>query len=663
MKALQIFVWLTFLVLAAGCIQLGDQSPSQPRPQTRSTDLTVQAGQAFDRGDFAAAAALYRRYLEQNPQSPRRETVLALAGLSSEHSGQFLSSVNYYQALIDQYPQSAYAGKVLTRIPELLLLAGRPDEALAKSEALSRTQTDSTTRAALKLSSGRALYTLGRFQPALVSFIEAMTGATAATRNEAQRGLEASLYNLNADELNNVFRQYGQNYPGPEAFWHLIRLAAVSGDSVALAERAAYFRSYFPTHPWLGALTALETEPSSQSAQVSGAQYDPKPAASTVALTQKPFLAGDGVPQSFGPIQEGMVKVGAILPLTVDQSSRFAVDILAGLKLALSLLPNKVTVIPLDTAGDPAQAIRLVNESASDPTMVVLVGPLTSRESLAAAQTAQLAGIPLIAISQRLGLNSGRPMVFRLFLTPKHQAEAVARYAVKVNGISRLGIMYPDDSYGQAMLGFYRSEIERLGASLSAAASYDPVSNDFSAAITSLTGGEFIRRADITYQAPVKFEALFIPDSPASISQILPRLAFYDVTKMLFLGTPLWLTDDLATNTGHYLTDSLIPDSYNSLSQRNEAVEFRTLYERANGRPPNQFAAYGYDAGIAIVTALNRGASSRAQIIQALSTFGPFPGATGPFSFDQDGEYTIEPMMLTIKNKKFVIVAEPASSR
>jgi ABC-type branched-subunit amino acid transport system substrate-binding protein len=621
-------------------------------------------GQAYDRGDYAAALGHYRSFLAQNPAGPRREAVLALAGLSAERLGSFADAASLYRALLAEFPASPYAPAVKARIPDLLTLAGRAPEAMELANALAAPEPDPAARAALRLSAGRAAFAAGRFQEAAVAFIEAM-GGEPAVRETARRGLEASLAGLDETSLYNVARQYGQNYPGPEAFWFYARSAALSGDLGALAERAAYFRRYYPAHPWLPALEALASggQEAARSQAPPGAGFDPRPDPAAYALAGPPGLpAQGGQGPSFGGLR-GQILVGALLPLTTDPSAKFAGQILTGLQLALAPYASQVAVVPLDTAGDPGQAVRLVHESAANPAMLLLVGPLASREALAAAQAAQVAQMPLLAVSQRVGLTTGRPMVFRLFLTPKHQAEAVARYAVAVKGLRSLATLHPNDGYGQAMAGFFRDEVKRLGGAIVHAAGYDPASSDWSGAVAQLTGAGSVRRASASYQAPVGFEAVFIPDSPGNIGQILPQMAYHDLTRMVYLGTPLWLTRDLAQASGRYMANSVIPDAFNGLSQRPEAARFREAYARAAGQEPDQFAAYGYDAGLAVAAAIERGAGTRAEMVQALATLGPYPGATGPFSFDAEGDYQVEPMMLTVKDGAFVLLEEPSARR
>jgi ABC-type branched-subunit amino acid transport system substrate-binding protein len=637
----------------ASCVQFVDQ----PRPVVPIPSFSTEADKAYDRGDYKTAAAGYKRLLEQDTAGVRRETLLGMYGLSSERAGDYLKAAETYQTLIDQYPGGDYSRTVRSRIPDLYVLANRPTDALAVSERLYVSEPAQADKAAMKLSSGRSLYILGRYREALVAFIMAINGPAAAVREEAQQGLEASLLNLNASELTEVQRQYGQNYPGPEASWYLARQAAVSGDQNLFNERVDYFQRYFASHPWAPKLEALRVNPNSLEAKAPGAGYDPRP---VLAIP-----AQDAATPAMGPMSglKTPVVIGALLPLSNDSSSKFGLDILVGLRLALGHLSSKVTVEPMDTGGDPAQAVRLVSAAALRPEVLALVGPLTSREALAAAQTAQTTNIPLITVSQRMGVTTGRPLVFRVFLTPKHQAESVARYAVKVLGLTQLGVLYPADPYGQAMYGFFSSEAQRLGARIAASDSYDPTQRNYGDSVNRLSGGHSVRRASTSYQADVNFQALYVPDTAAAIAQILPLMAYNDVTRMVYLGSSIWLTPDLAKNSGRYLKGAVIPDAFNNLSERSQAVRFREAFMKSTGRSADQFAAYGFDAGVALAAALSAGAGTRSELVNALMTIKPFDGATGPFSFGSDGDYQVEPIMVTVDGVNFKILAEPAQSR
>lgn len=656
-------VCLVLVFALAACVPTGGVGGGTPRGG-RAPDQLAEADGAFDSGDYRTAAALYRRALD-SASGPRRETLLGLYGLSSERAGDYSSAVSAYLSLDEQFPDSAYGRAQRPRLPDLLLLAGRAADAKNLAGSLAGTTTDPAARAALNLSAGRADYSLGNYRDALVAYILAMTGATTQTREQAARGLEASLLNMRPDQLAEVVRQYGQNYPGPEACWYLAWLAASSGDQENYARWSRYFKSYFSSHPWAVKLAALEVGPDSPEAAPPGRDYDPRPVMAPPAPPGR-----EGAP-ALGSMSgaRGTVVVGALLPLTSAENTQLAQNnvrlarmALAGLRLALGTDP-RVVVEEMDTGGDPGQVVRLVHEAAARPEVMVLVGPVSSREALAAAQTAQTVAMPIIVVSQRLGLTVGREWVLRLFLTPKHQAEAAARYAVKNMGLERLGALYPDDQYGRGMLGYFSAEAARLGASMGATSAYAPGQGGYSEAVNRLTGGGSVRRASISYQAPVDFQALYLPDSASAVAQILPLLAFNDVTRMTYLGSPLWLVPELAQNYGRYMQGAVIPAAISTLSERPQTVRFQEEFARATGQPAEQFAAYGHDSGLAVATALGRGAGTRAELVRALLALGPFEGATGPFSFGPDGDYQVDPMMVTVEGNSFKLLAEPAEYR
>jgi ABC-type branched-subunit amino acid transport system substrate-binding protein len=230
-------------------------------------------------------------------------------------------------------------------------------------------------------------------------------------------------------------------------------------------------------------------------------------------------------------------------------------------------------------------------------------------------------------------------------------------------GLKTLGVLYPNDAYGQGMLGFFRDEVQRLGGRMGSVDAYNQGQAEFTAAVNRLTGGQSVRRASVSYQASVGFEALYLPDSASAIAQLLPLLAFNDVTRMVYLGSPLWLVPELVQNYGRYMQGAIIPTAISSLSERPRTVMFRTEFERATGHPAEQFGAYGYDAGVALSRVFAAGAGNRNEVVRALLSIRPFDGATGPFSFGPDGGYQVDPTVVTVEGNSFKLLAEPGEYR
>ncbi|MDR1608351.1 MAG: penicillin-binding protein activator [Deltaproteobacteria bacterium] len=648
------FCCLCFVFLA-GCLAITNAPEPGGAKLTGAEAILARAEKAYAQADYLQASHLYDQYLAQSQASPRLEAILASAGLAAEKSVRLREAIGHYQKLRATFPQSAYAKQVGLRLPNLYLAAGQSAQAAALAAELLPRDKDPKNRAEFNLVLGRANWSMGRYPEAYDFFIKARDLGVAIQKTQAEAGILGSLAQISQPELAEVVRARGQSYPGPEAAFYMALQSAKMGDLVTFEAQNQYFRRYFPNHPWVALLDDLANNPqAARDFKAPGADYSPKP-----DLALAPALVAGGLTSGgTAPPLTGQKTIAAILPLTGDPGSKFAREVLAGLKLALTNSGVRLGVWELDTHGQSGLAAKLVSEAAGNPDVLAVVGPLTSREALAVAQMAQQVAIPTLTISTRLGLTNDRPWVFRIFLTVKRQAEVVARYAIQTLEKPNLAILYPNDPYGQAMLGFFRAEATRLGATIVKEESYAPKSDDWSAAVARLTGGQSVRRASASYQAQIPFTALFLPDSAPMVSQILAQMAYHDVTKMTYLGTSMWLTPDLPKVAGRYLSGAVIPDAFSLLSQRPETLRFRESFKNAYGREPDQFAAYGHDAGQAILTALAAGARDRASFVRLWPTL-IIPGAIGPFTFDSEGDLVLEPTLLTVDKTEFKLLREP----
>ncbi len=655
-----IFPPLLFLliVFCAGCLPVTTRSSTSTPAASNPQAVLAAAEAAYSQGQYRAAADNYKKYLAANPDSPRLETVLASYGLSAERAGLLPEAAGAYERLLSQFPAGEFSAEARPRLAGVYLASGDAARAEALAASFLSAERDSARQSRLRLVLAQSQWTRGSYPEAASNFLTVYRSAADQDKAEAREGALASLTRLDTASLEQIQRQYGQNFPGPEATYILLHQAVSSGDRDQAVAKAEYFDRYFRTHALMPQVTALLAAADSPGSAIEplafGADYDPRRAIDASA-------AQAGVPAGLGALNMiGDVSVAVVLPLSGDNASKYAQEIVSGLRLALASYSaaGSVGLKVLDSRGSPQEAARLVNEAAADPKVMAVVGPFLSRESAQAAQAANRAGLPLIAISQRTDLPQTGPNVFRLFLTPKHQAEAVARYSIRTKGHRDLGILYPDDNYGRPMRTYFENEVRRLGANLVVAESYNPQEVDWNEFVSNLIGSKAARRVSTRYQAETPFTTLYLPDSPGVVSQILAQMAYHDVTKMEYLGSPLWHNQEFLTASSRYVQGSVIPVSLSDLSQRPESRRFIADFQKANGRSPDQFAAYGYDAGLAVIKALGQGGRSKADLRRALNQMGTIPGATGPFSFDSNGEYVVEPTLLTVEGRSFVLLRE-----
>ncbi|MGL4208389.1 MAG: ABC transporter substrate-binding protein, partial [Candidatus Adiutrix sp.] len=190
----------------------------------------------------------------------------------------------------------------------------------------------------------------------------------------------------------------------------------------------------------------------------------------TTTVTKGPQGTGGGGGLNFSGLGSAQGTIAALLPLTGDSGGvRFGHETLAGLKLAIENRPPggpKINVLAFDTKGSPQEAARLVKEIAAQKDILAIVGPLMSQEAQEAALEAEKNRLPMVTISQRVGLSDVGSHIFRVFLTPKHQAETVARYALTVGNHNAVGILFPDDAYGRSMRDYFTAEVEKHGGTV-----------------------------------------------------------------------------------------------------------------------------------------------------------------------------------------------------
>ena len=662
------FLPLILLLLCTACLPAianNGKRITAPTPKLVSASpqgLLESAESDYSRGQYQSAVNNYKSYFQSAPVSPRIPAILASYGLAAEKAGQFQDAITAYERLANEFGSSPFSIEAKFRLPEVYLASGDAIRAADLAQRNLKLNIDQGRRDSLYLTLAQAQWTSGDYQSANANFVKAWGSESAQIKTQAQEGILASLTRLNQPALEAIQKQAGINFPGAEATYLLARLAAQAGDKQRVTIQATYFTENFPTDPLAPQVNALLQVPNTKNPLpplAFGANYNPvKSKAMGMKDTTVPATL---VPLDGLSMGKGNYTVAVVLPLSAEGAGQYAQEVSAGLKLAVdSFAQGTVNLKLMDTQGSPEVAARLVNEAAADPQVIAVVGPFLSREAEQAAKAATQAKLPLIAISQRANLPSIGPDIFRIFLTPKHQAEAVARYAVVVLGHTALGIIYPDDNFGRPMKDYFQAEVVRLGGQVTWDDNYDPELGNWDETVGRLTGEEkFRRQVDTSYQAKTNFTALYLPDSAATASQILPLLALHDITRMQYLGLPLWLNQDFLTSSSRYIQGSVIPASISGLSQRPASQSFIAAFTKVNGREPDQFAAYGYDAGLAIIKALGQGVNSRTALRKALSQSTPVPGATGPFVFDAQGEYLVEPLLLSVKGKEFILLREP----
>ncbi len=366
--------------------------------------------------------------------------------------------------------------------------------------------------------------------------------------------------------------------------------------------------------------------------------------------------------------------VGAVLPLSGPYAN-IGYRSLRGLEIGLGLSGNGGSEFQLaivDSEGHPDIARRGVKRLVVEDNAIAMVGSLLSKTAFAVSDEANALGIPSIGLSQRSGLTGIGPYVFRNALTSEMQVRELVRYSMEELKFKHFAIMYPNDAYGVEYANLFWNEVLRRGGTIEAAQPYKSGETDFQGQVQRLVGIFYVedrleeykkRLSDWKEKQPrrrrltppeeilppvVTFEALFIPDSPRTIGQIAPMLAYYDVKKVRLLGTNLWNSEDLIQRGDKFVENAIFVDSLLAHDPLFQQSSFFQEFERIYGEAPGIFEIQAYETALILRESILRGALTRLDLRERLTNLAEFSGVLGPLSMSLDREIRRPLVTLTV---------------
>jgi ABC-type branched-subunit amino acid transport system substrate-binding protein len=359
--------------------------------------------------------------------------------------------------------------------------------------------------------------------------------------------------------------------------------------------------------------------------------------------------------------------IGAILPLSgrgreVGQLALKGLVLAAGGPAEGPAGADAPQVVFRDDGGDPARAVRAVEELVSLHRVIAIVGPLTGPTSEAAARRAQELGVPLIALSPNANVAATGPMVFRLFVTPQGESRDLVQAASR-RGARRFAVFHPDTAYGTAMADAFESAVRAAGGEPVARVSYPAEATAFGREMEAL--------------AATPFDALFVPDSARKIALVAPALASAGLWCMPEGSTPprngrvitlllpsVGFGADLPRSSGRYLSGALFSVPFYAPTATGAGRTFADAFAVRYGTAPDAFAAYAYDAGQMIRTAVGRGAATRTAVQAELAGMRAFDTAAPSAGFTDRREPVRATRILELRGTGFVpLEAPPPSSK
>jgi branched-chain amino acid transport system substrate-binding protein len=372
--------------------------------------------------------------------------------------------------------------------------------------------------------------------------------------------------------------------------------------------------------------------------------------------------------------------IGAILPLS-GKNARIGQRALKGIQMALGVFSkdSNFRLAVLDDESNPILARRAAERLVAEDHVIAIVGGLQSRTAAAVASKAQELGVPIVTLSQKAGITDVGEYVFRNAVTSEMQVRHLVETAMTTHKIQRFAILYPNDAYGAEYANLFWDEVLARGGQIRAAQTYDTKETDFRNVVQRLVGTFYIEDRTAEYQMRLKdrekkgikksarnddtidilppiadFEAIFVPDSTRALGQIVPMMAYNDVTNLLFIGTNLWNSPDLVERLGKGVPRLLFVDTpkFESLAKASPFLrDFQGLY----GNKPDSFEVQAYESAQVLRKLIESGKDDRESLRSALSTTRFFDGVLGKLPLTERREFLRPLSSLTVRDANIVL--------
>lgn len=534
-----------------------------------------------------------------------------------------------YRAYLERFPQGKYAPTARLREAEVSGLLGDWQGALRRYQALLAREPAPDIALKARYGLGQAYFKIGQYQQAA----QVLDNLTAA---DLPRSLWFSTQALLAEialkqgQVTQAFtrlRLAAQDLPSgdPEWFEDLKTRLVEQAAPAELESLAAMYRDA----PLSAALLLRLARLSQEAGRLDEAKK-------WLTTLQERFPGSPEAAAGARLLAGARRSLGVLLPLSGDMAG-VGQKVRQGMELAVK--GAAVELVFRDTHNDPGTAAQAVRDLAQDQGLAAILGPLSSGVAQSAAEAAQAAQVPLIALSQKPRLTQTGDMIFQAFITPRQQVRALLRYTMGNLGLKRYAVLYPDSSYGRTFLQHFQEELEAQGGELTDQESYAPGTHDFAPVLAVLK------------DAAAEAQALFIPDDRATVAEIADTLASSPWKPARLLGTNLIHHAQTSEAQARTLEGVLFPDAFFAGDSNPGVQQLVSAYRQQYGEAPDYLAAQGYVVARLLVRLLEQEKTlDRNRLPHLLLTAKTYPDLPWFRGFGPSREEEAHLYVLTIKD-------------
>jgi len=302
---------------------------------------------------------------------------------------------------------------------------------------------------------------------------------------------------------------------------------------------------------------------------------------------------------------------------------------------------------------DGAVEAENANKAVADPDTMVYIGTYNSgaaKVSMAITQRAHMAQVTPAntypGLTKKQGAAPGEPEIYRplgivsYFRVPPAddiQGAVAANWAKKL-GHHKVYILNDQELYGKGIADVFETEGKRIGLEVLGNEGIDYKQPDQKPVLTKIRASG----ADLIYMgAVVETGAQTIIRQMKDLGMVAPKVSFMGPDGLLEQELLKATTCDAAMGVDMRITFASKPFE----QMTGKGAEIYKLYKDRYKLEPTSYALYAWESGQVVVDGIKRaGEKDREKIRAAIAATKDFDGLNGKWSFDANGDTTIDVM-------------------
>lgn len=297
-----------------------------------------------------------------------------------------------------------------------------------------------------------------------------------------------------------------------------------------------------------------------------------------------------------------------------------------------------------DASNAPTQSVTVARQYIQEKKVVGILGPLYLAQAQAVAPITTQAQVPLLVpyVAGGDALTALGDYVFVSSQPDRRTVEtAIGALRRQWPGDSVVGVLYGSDSAGNIQLATYAKEMLAAQGMTAVEFSVPYSSQDYSSAISTLQS----RGVQAVY---------ICTGSPAigAAMQQAERSGFHPH----WVGYSTMFDQSVITSGGSQANGALLTADYDPTLDTPLAREFRDRFQAAYGKPPNSWAALGFQSVMIAASAIGdiQGTVTGAALRDAMQQVkAPAIVGDGTFTFDANRDTSQPPAVLTVRDSQF----------